>query len=276
MPRCAVAGRAGGGVGADPSIALLRRAIDQPRDPSDTDRFPDKAFDVSEARPPDTDPTAPENRAIWRMALRLAVIAAIALGAHWLIGFSMQLAEQLPTAEADAMLALLLVCALIVYALLIAIPFVPGVEIGLALLLLRGASIAPEVYGATLAGLAMAFGIGRFVPDASLVRLLADLRLRRAAALVADYTGLPPAERQARLETRLPRWLAVPLVRYRYVTLGLLLNLPGNVLLGGGGGLMMLAGLSRLFRPRLAFATIAIAVLPVPFTIWWMGPGLLS
>jgi len=229
---------------------------------------------------PVTDPRPEPNPSLLgaalRMGLRFAVVAVLAYGAHVLIGLAMDLSERLSGPEATAMQTAMLLSALMLYALLIAIPFVPGLEIGLALLLLRGASIAPAVYGATVAGLLLAFTIGRIVPEASIVRLLSDLRQRRAAALVSDYTGLSVPHRQARLEAHLPRWVAVPLIRYRYVCLAALLNLPGNVVFGGGGGLMLMAGLSRLYSPSKTVLTLTFAVLPVPLVIWWLGPGLLS
>lgn len=211
-----------------------------------------------------------------RMALRFAVIAILALCAHGLIGLSMTLTGRLPSADADAMRSALLLMALLIYALLIAIPFVPGIEIGVALLLLRGASIAPAVYLATVTGLLLAYCIGRAVPDGALARLLSDLRMRRAGEMVARLAGMSPEARARALEARLPRWLALPVSRYRYLSLGLLLNVPGNVLLGGGGGLMMAAGLSRLFAAHWIALTVALAVLPVPLMIWWFGTGMLT
>ncbi|WP_226892485.1 hypothetical protein [Phycobacter azelaicus] len=52
------------------------------------------------------------------------------------------------------------VAALVVYALLLAIPFVPGVEIGIALSSCQGPAIAPFVHAATVAGLLISFAIG--------------------------------------------------------------------------------------------------------------------
>lgn len=231
---------------------------------------------MGEAEPTGPDAAAARKGAAGRMILRLAVVGAVAFVAHSLIGLATDLAERLPQAGADMMLVTLLLTALALYAVLIAIPFVPGIEIGLALLLLRGASIAPGVYLATLAGLMLAYAIGRLMPEAVIIRLLSDLRLRRAADLVARHTALSPDARRAHLEARLPPWCAVPLIRYRYVTLGLLLNLPGNVILGGGGGIMVAAGLSRQFRTRPTLLMLAIAVLPVPLLAWGIGPGLLS
>ncbi|QXT38614.1 hypothetical protein [Gymnodinialimonas ceratoperidinii] len=227
-----------------------------------------------------TDPVTPRNfQWIWpalRMLRRLLVIGAVALLAHYLLNLSMDMAERLPESQPSRMQSALLVAALIVYALLIATPFVPGVEIGLALLLLRGASIAPAVYGATVLGLTFAYLLGRYLKDDALSRFLLDLGLKRAGQYVHRLTQMPPRDREAELEARLPDWLALPLVRYRYLSLALLLNLPGNVVLGGGGGLMIMAGLSRLYHTARTILTIALAVLPVPLMIWWFGTGMFT
>ncbi|WP_224814673.1 hypothetical protein [Hasllibacter sp. MH4015] len=224
-------------------------------------------------------PPLPPSHWIWpalRMLRRIVLIALVVLLANYLLGLSMDMAETLPGTAASPMQGVVLMAALIVYALLIATPFVPGIEIGLALLFLRGASIAPAVYGATVLGLILAYLLGRFMKEDALSRLLSDLRLRRPAAFVHRITHLGTAAREAELEAMLPRWLSVPFLRYRYPTLALLLNLPGNVALGGGGGLMIVAGLSRLYHPVGTLLTIAIAVLPVPLMIWWFGTGMLT
>ena len=54
------------------------------------------------------------------------------------------------------------------------------------------------------------------------------------------------------------------LVRHRYLTMIVLLNLPGNSLVGGGGGLALAAGMSGFFRFPMFFATLLVAVAPVP------------
>lgn len=210
------------------------------------------------------------------MLRRLALIAVVAVLANYLLGLSMDMARSLPEATSSPMQGVVLIAALILYALLIATPFVPGIEIGVALLLLRGASIAPSVYAATVLGLTFAFLLGRYMNEDALTRLLLDLRLRRAGAYVQRVTQLGASSREAELEAMLPRWLALPFLRFRYLTLALLLNVPGNVALGGGGGLMIMAGLSRIYHPIQTLIAIAIAVLPVPLMIWWFGTGMLT
>lgn len=62
--------------------------------------------------------------------------------------------------------------------------------------------------------------------------------------------------------------------RHRYLFLAALINLSGNALVGGGGSILFLAGLSRLFRPFGVALTLALAVLPVPLAIWTFGLNL--
>lgn len=163
---------------------------------------------------------------------------------------------------------------LLAYALLIAIPFVPGVELGLTLLMVEGAVIAPLIWAATLIGLVLAFAAGAVLPYPVLRRTLEDLRLTRAASLVAALEPLDREDRLSLLRDRLPRWLS-PLARsHRYLLLALLINLPGNSVLGGGGGILLLAGMSRLFSPLTTFATVAVAVAPVPVLVYLVGETL--
>lgn len=224
----------------------------------------------------DTDPVGGAWARMARSLLRLALVMALALAALKLMSLSVVLTERLPEAGQGPMRLAIVLSALVLYALLIATPFVPGIEIGVALLLLRGGPIAPAVYLATLTGLLLAFLIGRLVPETMLERAFRDLRLTRCADLVAVVARLTPDQRVTSLQNCLPQWLRSPLTRYRYVTLALLINLPGNAFLGGGGGLMLAAGLSRLFAPHRTLLTLVLAVLPVPLTIWWFGTGILG
>ncbi|KUF11570.1 hypothetical protein AVJ23_07370 [Pseudoponticoccus marisrubri] len=171
--------------------------------------------------------------------------------------------------------ALVLGLLLIGYALLLALPFVPGIEIGLALLMMRGAEVAPFVWTATAAGLSLAFLVGRALPAAWIAASLQDLRCDRAAALVLRLEDEPQALRLRFLSQNAPATLRPVLDRGRHLGLALLLNLPGNALIGGGGGIALLAGVSRLFRTWAALTTLALATLPVPLLVWLAGPGIL-
>ena len=68
-----------------------------------------------------------------------------------------------------------------------------------------------------------------------------------------------------------PNRFAAVLLRQRYLALALLLNMPGNFVLGGGGGIAMMAGLSRVFSPPLFLLMTMLAVAPVPLAVAWFG-----
>jgi hypothetical protein len=159
----------------------------------------------------------------------------------------------------------------VAYVGLLALPFVPGAEIGIAMLAAFGPGIAPLIYVCTVASMMLAFTVGRFLPIAALERLLSALRMRRAAALVARAAPLAPQDRLAMLLEGRPRGAAARAIRWRYLALALAVNVPGNSVIGGGGGIMMLAGLSGVFSPLATFAAVALAVSPVPLAVMFLG-----
>lgn len=222
--------------------------------------------------------TRPEGWAAWglRAALRIAVVVAFVWAVRALL-----LWLTAETAAPDALANLapsLLVVILLAYAVLIAVPFVPGVEIGLVLLAVEGARVAPLVYAATVLGLIIAYAAGWLLPYATLQRLARDLRLGRIADWIGAMAPLKPQKRVDILAERLPARLRFLARGHRYVLLGLLVNLPGSSLIGGGGGLSLVAGLSRLYRPLPTLLTFALAVAPLPIAVWffdipWAPPG---
>ena len=214
------------------------------------------------------DPLAEPHWRRWgRTALRLAAVIVIAYGLHLALGAVVARTGALADAGAGVRLGLLGLL-LVAYAVLLAVPFVPGVEIGIAILAMEGAWIAPFVYSATVIGLMLAFLIGRHMPYRILHRTFADLGLRRACRLLETVEPLPELQRLALLRRHLPRRLAPYAVRWRYLILAGLFNLPGSALLGGGGGIALVAGLSGLFGPRTMLLTVVLAVAPVPAAVW--------
>lgn len=162
------------------------------------------------------------------------------------------------------------------YILLMAIPFVPGVEVGLALMMILGPKIVPLVFVCTLTSLCLAYLVGRLVPESSIAQFLREVRLVRAANFLAGFEGLTPEQRIARLTERTPKKWLPWLVRHRYVTLLVAINLPGNMVLGGGGGLAMLAGMSRLFSPLAFVLLVAVAISPIPILLLLFGDAIAS
>ena len=205
------------------------------------------------------------------IVLRLAILIAVLIFATWvthLIRDALNLQIR-PDNEQQVHRAIML--GAVAYIGLLALPFVPGAEIGLAMLAAFGAAIAPLIYVCTVASMTLAFVIGRFLPIGALERLLSLLRMRRAAALVARAAPLSQEERLAMLlEGQSKRALSLAL-RYRYVALALAVNTPGNSVIGGGGGIMIMAGLSGIFSPLSTFVTVALAVSPVPLAVIFLG-----
>ena len=206
-------------------------------------------------------------------------LAALRLGAFLvlLIGINLTLGDILrgwemqihPENMKHLQRGLLLACVL--YALILALPFVPGVEIGIALLTMLGPMAAPYVYIATVGGLTLAFLAGRLIPMHALARGVRATGLERGGALIDDLGAQPPEKRVVILAARAQsRWL-IRLLRHRHVALVVLLNMPGNAVIGGGGGIALTAGLSRLFSLPAFLLVVALAVAPVPLAVWLFG-----
>ena len=167
-------------------------------------------------------------------------------------------------AQDDGMIVKIIIIGLLAYFATMALPFMPGVEIGLALLTAFGALVSPYVWLATVLALFLAFCVGRFVPCEVTARAMASLGLRRGAAMVRSLGDTPPSEAASVIAGRTAHPVARALLRYRYLALALAINTPGNIVLGGGGGIALAAGLSRTFHPALFLLTVALATLPVP------------
>lgn len=213
----------------------------------------------------------PRNRSVFGIVLRVAVLVALVVAATWgahMVRETLNL-HVMPSNEQQVHRAIML--GSLAYVILLAVPFVPGAEIGIAMLTAFGGAIAPLVYAATVLAMMLAYVVGRFLPIMMLARLFALLRLQRAEALITRAAALPPDARLQMLLDGSPPGAVALSLRYRYLALGLALNIPGNVVIGGGGGIMMLAGLSGLFAPLPTFLTVAIAVSPVPIFVLMMG-----
>lgn len=204
---------------------------------------------------------------VFRLILLVAFLALATWGVH-LIRDALDLQIR-PDNEQQVHSAIML--GSVAYVGLLALPFVPGAEIGLAMLAAFGPSIAPLIYVVTVASMMVAYTVGRLLPISALERLLFFLRMRRTAALVARAALLSPEDRLLMLlDGQSPRSIKLGL-RYRYIAVALAVNTPGNSIIGGGGGIMMMAGLSGIFSPIATFLTISLAVSPVPLAVIFLG-----
>ncbi|WP_135503793.1 hypothetical protein [Roseovarius aestuariivivens] len=215
-------------------------------------------------------------RRLFRALLRLGMVIVLVIAANQLLqGLQARLDLELSLANADRLRSMVWVAAGL-YTLALAVPFVPGVEIGLALMAVLGLKVVPLVYLCTIAGLCLAFLAGRSIPLASLARLARDAHLRRTEDLLCRFDRVPAARKLAFLLRIVPGRVSAVLLRHRYLALLVLINLPGNVLIGGGGGIALMAGASRIFTWPRFLLTVAVAVSPVPLALMLAGPRFLA
>ena len=168
----------------------------------------------------------------------------------------------------------IIIISMIAYIVLMAIPYVPGAEIGLGFMMILGPKIVPLIYLCTLVSLFLGFMIGRFIPEKSIIKFLHDMHLRKASLFLTELEGLDSQRRFNLLLERSPTVFVPFLLRYRYLALLFIINMPGNIVVGGGGGIAMSAGMSRLFTPPRYLVTIAIAVSPIPLFLLVFGENL--
>ena len=171
----------------------------------------------------------------------------------------------------EPMIHRIVMIALFAFVVAAAIPFVPGAEIGFALLLVFGGQAAPLVYCGMVAALLLAFGVGRFVPLSWIAGFANWLRMPGMAARLEELGETLPDDRAEFLSARLSGRIGRLAVRNRYFLIVVPMNLPGNSVLGGGGGLAFSAGVSGLYRFWAFVACILIAVAPVPLAFAIMG-----
>jgi uncharacterized membrane protein YdjX (TVP38/TMEM64 family) len=83
----------------------------------------------------------------------------------------------------------------VVYILWMAIPFVPGIELGLALMVMLGAKGVVLVYLCTLLSLSLSFAVGRLIPMKAFSRFLGWLHLQKAQNLMLQLEPLSSEEK---------------------------------------------------------------------------------
>jgi len=203
----------------------------------------------------------------WRIAALCLALLAFAVAGSWAAGqHRLQIAPE-HAHVLDAMVAL----ALLAYVLAMALPFVPGIEIGLALMMVLGEEGIVLVYAATQAALLLSFLLGRWVPARFAGAAFRWLGMHRAAELLDTIERIPSAQRAAYLARRAPRRWSAALARHHGLALAVVLNLPGNALIGGAGGIGMIAGMSRAISLARYGLLVAAATTPVPVFLLLRG-----
>lgn len=199
-----------------------------------------------------------------KISLLIAIAVGLNLSGHWLI----QLFDFQIFPRHEPVLHLVVLSAASLYILLMAVPFMPGIEIGLALLFILGGEGALLVYLCTVTALSISFWLGQLTPEHSMSRLLHWLHFESASRVASQLETMSPAQRIESLFALAPKGILPFLLRHRFIAIAVLLNLPGNAIIGGGGGIGMLLGISRMISFPKYFLTVALAVSPVPLMFY--------
>ena len=216
---------------------------------------------MSEAR------QAPAETAKIRRLLKISLIVGFLVllnyGGSWGVG---QINFQLWPMHEHLMITMLWL-SIVVYVLWMAIPFVPGVELGLALMVMLGPKGVVLVYLCTLLSLSLSFTIGRLMPLSVFARFFDWLHLHKAQDLVVQLEPLNSEERLDFLMRTAPSKVTPFLLKHRYLMIAIALNLPGNALIGGGGGIGLITGMSRLYPFPRYILLVSLAITPLPIMI---------
>lgn len=195
----------------------------------------------------------------FRLFVVVAVFLIIAIWMdHWIRG-ELGVGEKIIEIARDEWGIGVLAVGAVVYILLLSLPFVPGVELGILLMCAFGKEGIVFVYIATVIGLIIAFLMGRMFPKTWVESRSKNLGFSQPGENQSDdiISNLDKFFRNK-------KWLGTLFLKYRYLVIGLLLNMPGTYLIGGGGGISFACGVSRNISLKLFLLTVVLAVSPVP------------
>jgi hypothetical protein len=216
---------------------------------------------MSEAR--QTPAETSKIRIFLKISLIVGFLVLLNYGGSWVVG---QINFQLWPMHEHLMITMLWL-SIVVYVLWMAIPFVPGVELGLALMVMLGPKGVVLVYLCTLLSLSLSFTIGRLMPLSVFARFFDWLHLHKAQDLVVQLEPLNSEERLDFLMRTAPSKVTPFLLKHRYLMIAIALNLPGNALIGGGGGIGLITGMSRLYPFPRYILLVSLAITPLPIMI---------
>ncbi len=193
------------------------------------------------------------------------IIAALWMD-YWLRG-EVGIAQKFADYAGDQWGIGILIVGGILYVLLLSLPFVPGVELGVLLMCVFGKEGIVFVYFATVAGLSLAFLMGRMLPHRWVESRLEKLGFINADEQHDDDIDGMLKNFSFNHRFRHKRFFSF-LSKYRYPAIGILFNMPGNYLIGGGGGISLACGINRNTSWKWFLLTVVVAVSPVPLLAW--------
>ncbi len=198
-----------------------------------------------------------------KFSVLLAVILLLNTGGAWLAA---QANVQIWPEHLE-IIELMWVTMAVAYVALMTIPFVPGIEVGLVLMLMPGDGGILLIYLATQLALSISFWLGHLVPPDRLARALSFFGLGRMAGLLLQSQSVMCGQRAQWLgqhfDSPVGRWL----MNHQSTSLAILINLPGNSFIGGAGGIGILVGSTGLICYRRFVLVMAVATAPLPLAL---------
>lgn len=151
------------------------------------------------------------------------------------------------------------------YMVLLSIPFFPGIELGWLLILLFDREGIFVIYLFTQGGFTLSFIIGRWFPRARVTARFNIGSLKESFGKrftrIGSRLGILNFKFFQHSDTE------SVLNKFRYLILAILVNTPGNAIIGGGGGIGLVCGMTRSFSWKGFALTIALATLPFPILL---------
>src|SRR4030065_1886198 len=138
------------------------------------------------------------------LAAKIALLVGILLFLNYAIGWFAKLLAYRMCPRHFTMALFALIASVVSYTLLWAIPFLPGIEVGLMLMAMLGVKGIILVYCCTILALSLSFLFGRLLPPRDLERALGWFHLKKARDLVLDLAPLDEEDRLRFLLQRAP------------------------------------------------------------------------
>jgi hypothetical protein len=203
-----------------------------------------------------------------RAVLATAIWVCLIVLGHYLSHLDVAAIRETLAALREGMGMGALLASAFMLAVLLGLPFVPSVEMGLMMMTVFGRDGAIAAWLATIAGLSLAHAAGRYMPADRVHHWLDRHGLRPADGDPGESPMAGMLER-LRLSKRKGRHIVAFLLRHRYLLFAALINMPGNSVLGGGGGIALVSGFARLYRWPWFLLTVALASLPIPLMVFF-------
>lgn len=192
---------------------------------------------------------------VLRVFLGLALVFLVVLG---LIGLGGDGVISLWLTEDDHRWWALILTSL-AYMVLLAVPFVPGVELGWLIIGVFGRVGIVMAWAATVLGLSISFALANWLRDRPLLHRIQASRARLVSTPTAELSVL----------RRALQYGVCFYVKHPYIFLFLTLNLPGNWVIGGGGGIAAMTGLAPGVRYWRFLLTVMVATGILPLLLWF-------